>query len=134
MLFKLLDTVYLCSCYVSLNITQAFIVWSVQLCNINYQQYDFEWNLFFFLYTEGNVHSCYSRVNVYTICCRGIYKSFAFFFLQNFCQNQTFRMCQIMEYMHAFRLILKFGFPKNKLLLQIMNFLDELFRNEIRVF
>lgn len=43
-------------------------------------------------------------------------------------------MCQIMEYMHAFRLILKFGFPKNKLLLQILNFLDELFRNEIRLF
>lgn len=43
-------------------------------------------------------------------------------------------MCQIMEYMHAFRLILKFGFPKNTLLLQILNFLDELFRNEISLF
>lgn len=47
------------------------------VCNINYQQYDFEWNLFFCLYTDGNVISPSQRVH--NLLLRNIQKLRIFF-------------------------------------------------------
>lgn len=49
----------------------------------------------------------YSQVKLYTICSRGIYKSFAVFFLQNFFLSNIklfFKIFQIIEYMYAFHI------------------------------